>query len=91
MLTDTQYGYDPVGNRTGMTVTLPSGAQQTTAYHYNALDELVSDSSGTSYTYNGRGDLTAISGGSDSGTFGSGLPGRARHRDGRGGQRVLRL
>jgi len=52
------YGYDPVGNRMGLTVN-----GQVTAYSYNSLDQLTGSAAGagpTTYSYNGRGDLTGV-------------------------------
>lgn len=51
----TSYDYDDAGNRT------QAGAK---TFSYNALNELTSDSTGTSYTYDGAGRLTEIDDGS---------------------------
>ncbi len=52
-----QYAYDPVGNRTALTVTAQSVETQITAYAYDDADRLTSVD-GVPFTYDNRGNLT---------------------------------
>lgn len=55
-VTKTNYKYDSVGNRLSKT----TDGQQT-IYTYNSLDQLISDSTGLTYAYDGRGNqISAI-------------------------------
>ncbi len=54
----TSYSYDAVGNRVSMTA---NGT--TTTYAYNALDQLVSTSTGIAYIYDARGNLKIVTNG----------------------------
>jgi RHS repeat-associated protein len=56
----TTYGYDVAGNRT---------AAGSTAYTFNALNQLTEDSTGTAYSYDGAGRLTGEVSGSEETTF----------------------
>ena len=71
------YSYDAFGNRTAMA----SDGGEKIEYQYNALNQLVSSSCGAKYSYDKRGNLIEISGGSAHKKFSYGASNRLEKAD----------